>query len=376
MFEGVTSIVSIILVDPFYDFEELLKEGLGSHVRILQAVNGEAALNHLRELKPKVSAIIADDKATLKDGSNLLVKVHEEYSHVARICVSGGSDLENFASLVNEANITRVIPKPVNTDYFVKHVSEALEVSSSIVTQKENSFTESHIINLMKLKIASELEPPVLGLKATNKILDDIISRAADSKKAPLPYLEDLSKAKSHFDLFLSRIKIVNEHLSSFGLQRQMQTFFSDISFNDLITHLMDSFPFQQGWRTRICLDFDNDVTICGHLSLLEIAMINILNYIFTYNHMEDSEVKIWASEDEHNHIIHIENKGAINDKLLYEDDRGLKHARRIMLSHAGHFEIRRLGIEGLSFTLAFPVPGLITNGPVLVHENAKCGNS
>jgi diguanylate cyclase (GGDEF)-like protein/PAS domain S-box-containing protein len=124
---------AIVCIDDEWDILKSLgtqlKRNFGKEYEIELANNGEEAIEVCAELiaeGKEIPLIISDQKMQGMTGDTLLVRLHALYPETLKIMLTGQTDAESVANVVNAAALYRYIAKPWQEDDLILTVNEAL----------------------------------------------------------------------------------------------------------------------------------------------------------------------------------------------------------------------------------------------------------
>ncbi len=160
----------ILCVDDEQNILHLFNRTLGRKYQLYTAINGEQALQAIREHGP-FAVILSDYNMPGLTGIELLKQVRTLSPDTVQVMLTGNIDLNVAIKAINEADIFRYLPKPSSTDVIAKVVNDALN--------------QYHLIK-DKQSLALELEQK-------NRQLTELIARL-DQKKLLLEHELEMAK--------------------------------------------------------------------------------------------------------------------------------------------------------------------------------------
>lgn len=124
---GVETDSCVLLIDDDIRMRDVVQEALGESVRFVHAENLAEAISVLNE--QSVAVIISEIHVGAVDATRLIKIMKQKHPEIVAVMFSGQSDADIVASLINEGQIYRFVPKPVRVGYlklvinsaFVKH---------------------------------------------------------------------------------------------------------------------------------------------------------------------------------------------------------------------------------------------------------------
>lgn len=96
------------------------------HIELLFANNGKKALEILKEKGKETVLIVSDLRMPEMKGSELLLRVKEEYPFIVSILLTGYSEIEEIIKSI-KAGIFSYILKPWDSDYLLSEITKAYE---------------------------------------------------------------------------------------------------------------------------------------------------------------------------------------------------------------------------------------------------------
>ena len=143
---------AVLLMDDSPDDAERVREALaGGRYRVLAASDPGLALGLIESEGVAVILGSLDDAGAL--GLALLVQAHRRYPLVPRIALSGRCDLERMTPAINEAEILRLVRKPIEPDALEAAVEQVLGRAESLhKTREVNDAVERRRIALIDLE--------------------------------------------------------------------------------------------------------------------------------------------------------------------------------------------------------------------------------
>ena len=145
------SLPKIVLVDDEKDNLEALKRLLRKDYEIEAFLSAEEALDFFRKNRPKVEAVVSDQRMPGLSGSEFFGKLLEINPSPTRILLTGFADLEAIIDAVNRGHIWRYVSKPWEPEELKLTLKQAVER-----THLQNSLKDSNL----------QLERALQGLKA------------------------------------------------------------------------------------------------------------------------------------------------------------------------------------------------------------------
>ena len=129
---------AVLLMDDSPDDAERVREALaGGRYRVLVASDPGLALGLIES--EGVAVILAALDDAVARGLALLVQAQRRYPLVPRIALSGRCDLARVAAAINEAEVLRLVRKPIEPDVLKAAVEHALGRAESLYKTREAS---------------------------------------------------------------------------------------------------------------------------------------------------------------------------------------------------------------------------------------------
>jgi DNA-binding NtrC family response regulator len=114
----------VLVVDQDEDVFGVVRELVGSLCPVLYASNTDAALGILQ--KHEIALVIADVESSQEQLASMLKLLKQEYPKILSIVTTKAKDAELVIELINQAQIFRILNKPINVSLLNKHVHAAL----------------------------------------------------------------------------------------------------------------------------------------------------------------------------------------------------------------------------------------------------------
>ncbi len=114
----------VLVIDRDEDVFGVVRELVGSRCPVLYAGNTDAALNMLQ--KHEIALVIADVESSHEQLTSMLKLLKQEYPKILSIVVTKAKDAELMIELINQAQIFRILNKPINVRTLKEHVHAAL----------------------------------------------------------------------------------------------------------------------------------------------------------------------------------------------------------------------------------------------------------
>ena len=116
-----------MLVDDDKNILDSLSRILGnSNYEFFKCRDGLAALDLLEREKDGMDVIIADHKMPYLEGTELLMRIREEYPNVIRIMLTGYDDMKLAMKAINEGRVFKFFLKPCDISELKLAVKHAL----------------------------------------------------------------------------------------------------------------------------------------------------------------------------------------------------------------------------------------------------------
>jgi response regulator RpfG family c-di-GMP phosphodiesterase len=119
---------TLLVVDDEPSNVSILERIFQTEYRVLKAYNGSEALAMMRASgAEEVAAILSDQRMPGLTGVELLAKAAEERPDVARVLITGYSDMDAIIAAINLAHIMYYVSKPYEPDTIRQVVRRALD---------------------------------------------------------------------------------------------------------------------------------------------------------------------------------------------------------------------------------------------------------
>lgn len=114
----------VLVVDRDENVFGVVRELVGRRCDVLHVDNTDAALDMLQ--KHEIALVIADVKSSQEQLTSLLKLLKQEYPKILSIVATKAKDAELMIDLINQAQVFRILNKPINVGTLKKHVNAAL----------------------------------------------------------------------------------------------------------------------------------------------------------------------------------------------------------------------------------------------------------
>ncbi len=174
--------------------------GMGHDIHL---ANSGAEGLQLLEQHP-INLVISDMRMPEMDGAEFLKRVQEQYPSVARILLTGFSDLNSTVKAVNEGKISGYISKPWDDNELRMKVKETLRVHF-LEKERKRLLALTHKQNKKLVALNEKLEEKVLERTAELKQTADMLDEA----------YRDLSRSYDTLVIMLSNIALLRQGISN-----------------------------------------------------------------------------------------------------------------------------------------------------------------
>ncbi len=114
----------VLVVDRDEEFFSVVRELVGGRCPVLRAHNTDAALGVLQQ--HEIALVIADVESTHEQLASMLKLLKQEYPQILSIVTTKARDAELMIELINQAQVFRIVHKPVNVGTLKGHIHAAL----------------------------------------------------------------------------------------------------------------------------------------------------------------------------------------------------------------------------------------------------------
>ena len=115
---------AVLLIDDDPEVRSIVRDALGSGVRLLHALDLVGAMSLLNE--HKVAVIVSETRVGSVDAIPLIREIKGKKPAIMTIVLSAHADVNIVTTLINESHIYRFVPKPVRTGYLKLAIHSAL----------------------------------------------------------------------------------------------------------------------------------------------------------------------------------------------------------------------------------------------------------
>lgn len=188
---------NILYVDDEVVNLRIFKQSFKRDFEVFVAPDGFQAIEILE--KNKIDLIITDQQMPGMTGSQLLIKVVPHYPNIVRMIMTGFSDLNAIADVVNKVGLDKYLVKPWNKDELKNEFDDCLKARVKSANGKSNQMSiDDSSVDLIKPEILEglqdELNIPYTKEKITEKTYDydKIINCSVNLKESLLPKQQEL----------------------------------------------------------------------------------------------------------------------------------------------------------------------------------------
>lgn len=114
----------VLVVDRDEEVFGVVRELVGGRCPVLYAGNTDAALGMLQ--KHEIALVIADVESSQDQLASMLKLLKQEYPKILSIVTTKAKDAELVIELINQAQVFRILNKPINVGMLKEHVNAAL----------------------------------------------------------------------------------------------------------------------------------------------------------------------------------------------------------------------------------------------------------
>lgn len=196
--------LNLLIVDDEVGILQSLRITFQSEFQVLTAESGEEALSLIEKENEKIHIIICDDRMQGIQGHELLAILHEKYSHIVCILITGYFEQESLGVAVNEGRIFGFISKPWNPielkavvrkagDYYrLQNQNKTLIRELKELNQELEKKVEARTEELNQK--AEELEKSNQSLREVNSRMNTFVGIVSHDLRTPLGNLGALSQ--------------------------------------------------------------------------------------------------------------------------------------------------------------------------------------
>jgi serine/threonine-protein kinase len=114
----------VLVIDKDEEVFAVVRELAGGRCPVLYAANTDAALAVLQN--NEIALVIADVESTQEQLTSMLKLLKQEYPKILSIVTTKARDAELMIELINQAQVFRILNKPLNVGILKEHVYAAL----------------------------------------------------------------------------------------------------------------------------------------------------------------------------------------------------------------------------------------------------------
>jgi eukaryotic-like serine/threonine-protein kinase len=114
----------VLVIDKDEEVFAVVRELIGGRCPVQYATNTETALGMLQ--KNEIALVIADVESTQEQLASMLKLLKQEYPKILSIVTTKARDAELMIELINQAQVFRILNKPLNVGILKEHVFAAL----------------------------------------------------------------------------------------------------------------------------------------------------------------------------------------------------------------------------------------------------------
>lgn len=160
----------VLIVDDDAAIREVFSAMLDDRKTYVRTATNAAEARRVLQCEP-IDLIICDQTMPGEDGLSLLADLKQSYPRLQRILVTGQISEDIITRGINEANLLRFLPKPMNPELFTQVVTDALRIareekSRSNRTDQSLLFSRRGHAAIMQITVSGMLAFFALSLTA------------------------------------------------------------------------------------------------------------------------------------------------------------------------------------------------------------------
>ena len=148
----------ILVIDEDKEIYSVVRELIGALCPVHYAENADAALDMLE--KHEIAVVIADVESSLEELTVMLKLLKQKYPHILSIIATNARDADLAIDLINQAQVFRILHKPINVTTLKAQVHAALQ--RFLIYQQTPELVQAHKVEVPEKVHASSFARNIL----------------------------------------------------------------------------------------------------------------------------------------------------------------------------------------------------------------------
>jgi two-component system, response regulator PhcR len=336
---------------------------IGSDHNVRTANSVSEALTALDADGQDIAIVVTDFRMPILDGGDLLRELTRKFPQIVNVLVTAHADRDVLLKTVNAGEVFRVIEKPLR----LSDLSETLRLAFEHYHERAMSRQQLRAMDDTLAFLVHELNTPLSAISLTAEGIE-----ASLPDKQHLCPDDDFGQAiismRQNAQYSLAVIKSFWHSIRTSGERLPRSAASSKASAGELITGLVDTYPFSGRQREWVHVQIHGDFVIHKQVSCVALVLSSLLaNSLRAVAEITSPSLSFVVMSQPHLGIRICDNgpgiPPAIAERLLVEQvtsradghGLGMLFCKRVMQSLAGRIVIDSAPGVGTTVTLVFP---------------------
>lgn len=362
--------VTILYVDDEAMARKYFALAIEDDYTVLTAANVAAALEILADPRHEVDVIVTDYRMPGGSGGDLLRHVDAHHPHIVRLLVTAYADKDVLLDTINGGEIFRILEKPLQKDELRAALRKASARARERIARRDSMMAIEETLAFL----AHELNTPL----ATIANFARGIERRAKPRSGTAPAITRAElgsaatvmhdNARYCLSVLVTFVDSVKRANSAAPARRGK----AGSSAGELVTALLDTYPFTSAQRSMIELDVQHDFAVTALPNCVALVLSSILNNALrALAGQTTPSLRFTIRHAPHPQIILCDNGPGIPPEILrrllvdpvttHADSGGsgwgMIFCNRIMQSFGGNILVQSEQGQSTTIALNFPAP-------------------
>lgn len=313
---------TVLFVDDEPLSQKYFKAAISKYANVLTAGDVASARKILSVSGAEISVVISDERMPQESGILLLSEVRAAYPGTVRILTSAYADAENLQQAINDAAISRFVPKPWNLDHLCEVIGEALQADRAKACGRPPSRGPDAAACMAVL--AKDLDEPLRSIEANATLLMALSAQStvgmidgpgSSTAAWSLQHrLGRISAAAGRVESEAQHCQWVAQSMTVLGTDTVDLTGYEPFSLADIVQDVMDRHFRSPELKNRLSLTVGRDFLCRGPREFLETALVNLLLGACQGDDKgaERADIRIEISDNPQFNQLRISTRGAL----------------------------------------------------------------